>query len=177
MTGDALASAIRHANEALDWIEARQGPLPGDGYARIETSVAVVRALGGRGEMGEDDGHLFDAWQDEGGAWRMCCARAPGDHPGVTQRLFGDQAGRMVTYSIDLDAAREWSARWKACAKRLRERVAALESAGNAMAVAALSEGGEELSEDAAIDVVMAAFEWAKLVDFDAALAEEERAW
>ena len=40
-----LASAIARANAALDWIEARQGPLPADGYARIETSVGVVRAL------------------------------------------------------------------------------------------------------------------------------------
>lgn len=43
-----LAGAIAHANDSLDWIEARKGPLPEDGYARIETSVGVVRALAGR---------------------------------------------------------------------------------------------------------------------------------
>lgn len=43
-----LAGAIAHANDSLDWIEHRQGPLPDDGYARIETSVGVVRALAGR---------------------------------------------------------------------------------------------------------------------------------
>lgn len=48
-THTTLASAIARANAALDWIEARQGPLPADGYARIETSVGVVRALAGRG--------------------------------------------------------------------------------------------------------------------------------
>lgn len=44
-----LAGAIAHANDSLDWIEARrQGPLPEVGYARIETTVGVVRALAGR---------------------------------------------------------------------------------------------------------------------------------
>lgn len=36
---------VRRANEALDWIEQRQGPLPADGYARIETTVGRVRAM------------------------------------------------------------------------------------------------------------------------------------
>ena len=36
---------IEKANQTLDWIEQRQGPLPPDGYARIETTVQVVRAL------------------------------------------------------------------------------------------------------------------------------------
>ena len=36
---------IGKANESLDWIEKRDGPLPNGGYARIETTVAVVRAL------------------------------------------------------------------------------------------------------------------------------------
>lgn len=43
---DPFAEAVERANEALDWIEARQGPLPADGYARVETTVAIVRALG-----------------------------------------------------------------------------------------------------------------------------------
>lgn len=37
---------MRRANEALDWIEARQGPLPPTNYARIETDVRTVRAMG-----------------------------------------------------------------------------------------------------------------------------------
>ena len=40
-----LLPAIEKANESLDWIEKRDGPLPNGGYARIETTVAVVRAL------------------------------------------------------------------------------------------------------------------------------------
>lgn len=44
-----LAEAVERANEALDWIEARQGPLREDGYARIETTVGVVRALRRKG--------------------------------------------------------------------------------------------------------------------------------
>lgn len=40
-----LAEAVERANEALDWIEQRQGPLPSDGFATIETTVGVVRAL------------------------------------------------------------------------------------------------------------------------------------
>ena len=40
-----LTAAIEHANQTLDWIEQRQGPLREDGYARIETTVGVVRAL------------------------------------------------------------------------------------------------------------------------------------
>lgn len=44
-TTDPLADAIERANEALDWIEQRDGPLKPQGYARIETTVAVVRAL------------------------------------------------------------------------------------------------------------------------------------
>lgn len=39
----ALTAAIARANDALDWIEARQGPLDPNGYARIETTVRVVR--------------------------------------------------------------------------------------------------------------------------------------
>lgn len=49
-TVDALAGAIEQANDRLDWIEARQGPLPDDGYASIETTVGVVRALRRQGE-------------------------------------------------------------------------------------------------------------------------------
>ena len=44
----ALLPAIEKANEVLDWIEKRDGPLPNGGYARIETTVAVVRAFGMR---------------------------------------------------------------------------------------------------------------------------------
>lgn len=40
-----LDGPIERANEALDWIEQRDGSLPADGYARIETTVGVVRAL------------------------------------------------------------------------------------------------------------------------------------
>ena len=39
------ADDVRRANEALDWIEARQGPLPATNYARIETDVRTVRAM------------------------------------------------------------------------------------------------------------------------------------
>ena len=39
------ANDVRRANETLDWIEARQGPLKLDGYARIETDVRTVRAM------------------------------------------------------------------------------------------------------------------------------------
>ena len=42
-----LEAAIEHANSTLDWIEKRDGPLPNGGYARIETTVQVVRALRG----------------------------------------------------------------------------------------------------------------------------------
>jgi hypothetical protein len=42
-----LILAIEHANQTLDWIEKRDGPLPGVGYARIASTVAVVRALRG----------------------------------------------------------------------------------------------------------------------------------
>ena len=42
-----LTLAIEHANQTLDWIEQRDGPLQGYGYARIEVTVAVVRALRG----------------------------------------------------------------------------------------------------------------------------------
>lgn len=34
------------ANAALDWIEQRDGPLKPDGYARVEATVAEVRAWG-----------------------------------------------------------------------------------------------------------------------------------
>lgn len=43
----ALERAIEHANSTLDWIEKRDGPLSNGGYARIETTVQVVRALRG----------------------------------------------------------------------------------------------------------------------------------
>ena len=36
---------VRRAKETLDWIEQRQGPLPSDGYARIQTTVGQVRAM------------------------------------------------------------------------------------------------------------------------------------
>lgn len=42
---DVLRAPVRRAAETLDWIEARQGPLQPDGYARIELTVADVRAL------------------------------------------------------------------------------------------------------------------------------------
>lgn len=42
-----LLHDIEKANQTLDWIEKRDGPLPGVGYARIESTVAVVRALRG----------------------------------------------------------------------------------------------------------------------------------
>ncbi len=42
---------VRRANETLDWIEARQGPLKPGGYARIETDVRTVRAMA----EGQDD--------------------------------------------------------------------------------------------------------------------------
>ena len=45
------AEDVRRAKEALDWIEARQGPLPEAGYARIETDVRTVRAMA----EGQDD--------------------------------------------------------------------------------------------------------------------------
>lgn len=45
------ADDVRRANEALDWIEARQGPLPATNYARIETDVRTVRAMA----EGQDD--------------------------------------------------------------------------------------------------------------------------
>ena len=41
-----LRDAVRRANEALDWIEQRDGPLKPDGYARVEATVAEVRAWG-----------------------------------------------------------------------------------------------------------------------------------
>ncbi len=68
-----LAGAIQQANDRLDWIEARQGPLPDDGYARIETSVGVVRALRGRettmaGDEASDDPL---AAARERGAWQL----------------------------------------------------------------------------------------------------------
>lgn len=49
---DPFAEAVERANEALDWIEQRQGPLPADGYARVETTVGVVRALRREGVQG-----------------------------------------------------------------------------------------------------------------------------
>ena len=49
---DPFAEAVERANEALDWIEQRQGPLPADGYARVETTVGVVRALRRKGVQG-----------------------------------------------------------------------------------------------------------------------------
>lgn len=45
---------VRRANETLDWIEARQGPLPESGYARIETDVRTVRAMA----EGQDDARV-----------------------------------------------------------------------------------------------------------------------
>ena len=45
------ANDVRRAKETLDWIEARQGPLPEAGYARIETDVRTVRAMA----EGQDD--------------------------------------------------------------------------------------------------------------------------
>lgn len=52
----ALERAIEHANSTLDWIEKRDGPLPGGGYARIECYVWVVRALRGVTIAAEGDG-------------------------------------------------------------------------------------------------------------------------
>lgn len=46
-TNEQLAAAIVRANERLDWIEARDGKLPDDNYATIETTVGLVRALRG----------------------------------------------------------------------------------------------------------------------------------
>lgn len=40
------SDAIARANAALDWIEQRDGPLKSDGYARVEATVAEVRAWG-----------------------------------------------------------------------------------------------------------------------------------
>lgn len=48
---DDLSDGIRHAAETLAWIESRQGPLPDDGYARIETTVGTVRRLAARLEQ------------------------------------------------------------------------------------------------------------------------------
>lgn len=45
---------VRRANETLDWIEARQGPLKPGGYARIETDVRTVRAMA----EGQDDARV-----------------------------------------------------------------------------------------------------------------------
>jgi hypothetical protein len=42
---DILREPVRRAAETLTWIEARQGPLSDDGYARVEMTVANVRAL------------------------------------------------------------------------------------------------------------------------------------
>ena len=49
---DPLAEAVERANAALDWIEARQGPLREDNFATIETTVGVVRALRRKGVRG-----------------------------------------------------------------------------------------------------------------------------
>lgn len=38
---------IEKANQTLDWIEQREGKLPPAWYARIESTVAIVRALRG----------------------------------------------------------------------------------------------------------------------------------
>lgn len=40
-----LTVPVAQAAATLDWIETRQGQLKSDGYARIETTVDVVRRL------------------------------------------------------------------------------------------------------------------------------------
>lgn len=47
---------VRRANETLGWIEARQGPLKPDGYARVETTVGQVRAMA----EGQDDARISE---------------------------------------------------------------------------------------------------------------------
>ena len=85
---DDLASAIERANAALDWIEARQGPLPADGYARIETSVGVVRALGRMATM-SDERERHEQNQ-EFPAFCRCLSRWPCD--GYTAALEAENA-------------------------------------------------------------------------------------
>ena len=50
------ADDVRRANETLDWIEQRQGPLPEAGYARIQTTVGQVRAMA----EGQDDARIIE---------------------------------------------------------------------------------------------------------------------
>lgn len=149
-----LAGAIRHANDRLDWIEARQGPLPEDGFTTIETSVGVVRALGRETTVAgySSEAGVYPSGLRLSNAQDQTLRRWPLERIRPKSVALG-----LRSLIAEVDA--------------LRERVAALEAGGNAMALAALSEGGEELSEDAAIDVVMAAYAWGRLVDLDAALA------
>jgi len=53
-----LRDAIARANAALDWIEQRDGPLKPDGYARVEATVAEVRAWGQA--MSDDDERISE---------------------------------------------------------------------------------------------------------------------
>lgn len=75
------AEDVRRANEALDWIEARQGPLKPDGYARIETTVQQVRAMASEQD---DDARLAE----------IRVAHAPFDF-GMKHPITGEWASRI----------------------------------------------------------------------------------
>lgn len=119
-----LASAIRHANDALDWIEARHGPLPADGFATIETTVSVVRALGRETTVAGSERH----------------------EPLVMERFTLKPGGGREDYREETVCVTCWlscddenciephaRAPWPCENARLRERVAALEGALEAM--------------------------------------------
>jgi len=99
---DLLAGAIRNANDSLDWIEQRDGPLPDDGYARIETSVGVVRALGRETTVAGDEAQGISLEDLE-------------------QARHDIKRGMVLSGADSLSLIHE--------IERLRERVAALEAA------------------------------------------------
>lgn len=104
-TNEQLAAAIVRANERLDWIEARDGKLPDNNYATIETTVGVVRALRGDGVNTTQPADLMPAWEAFNTSLAALIESANGEY--LEQRRFsafeaGWRAGGMASVDATL---------------------------------------------------------------------------
>ena len=135
-----LAGAIAHANVSLDWIEARRdGPLPDDGYARIETSVGVVRALAGRETTVATEQHK--AMIEHRATYTVLDGAVT--KVSETDTPVCGTCWRFVQREDEHETTEYVRAEWPCEVARLRERVAALE--------AALQDASDHLAECAAV--------------------------
>lgn len=164
---DILAAAIVQANATLDWIEERQGPLKPDGFATIETTVGLVRAL--RGALAADTvtvdraslvAHNLEKWEQIDALQRALAAS--GQRAAAQLRFYEDEVithlqGALVAiaesdYSTADDLRSMALARYAESVRRVADSLAAAAPSDHECRVTTRSIPALEAERDALTD-------------------------